>query len=54
MERTETCVFCARPDSAGVLGLWVVNDDRWPVHTECWIAAYRSNRLHTGKTRLSA
>jgi hypothetical protein len=45
MERTETCDFCERSESAGALAVWIVNERRWPVHTECWISAYRSGRL---------
>jgi len=52
MERTETCLFCERPDLARALALWFVNGDRWPVHTECWITAYRANRLRVRRTPL--
>lgn len=45
MERIETCYFCERSDRPGALAVWIVNEHRWPVHTECWISAYRSGRL---------
>jgi hypothetical protein len=54
MERTEVCLFCERRDKARVLGLWFVNDARWPVHFECWIVAYLSGRLPVRGTQRSA
>ena len=54
MERTEVCLFCQRPGSARILGLWFVNDARWPVHFECWIAAYLAGRLPARDRQRSA
>jgi hypothetical protein len=54
MERTEACLICGLPEVARLLGVWFVNGDRWPVHLDCWIAAYGSDRLPVRDTRRSA
>jgi hypothetical protein len=54
MEPTETCLFCGRPYADQLLGVWFVQEQRWPVHTECWIDAYRSSRLPEAPIRRSA
>jgi hypothetical protein len=45
MERSETCYFCERSELPGALAVWLVHEHRRPVHTECWISAYRAGRL---------
>jgi hypothetical protein len=53
-ERTETCVLCGNTDRRQNLGLWLVNDESRPVHTECWVVAYLAKRFDIGEMPKSA
>lgn len=44
METMETCVICSRADGKH-LGVWFDDNRRWPVHADCWAAAYEAGRL---------
>jgi hypothetical protein len=40
----ETCFLCRTADHSRNLGLWLVNDEKRPVHLDCWLAAYARAR----------
>jgi hypothetical protein len=44
MEQVERCFLCGQSDSAGNLGLWVVNSEQRTVHLGCWIATHERAR----------
>ena len=46
------CYLCDRPGMPRELGIWFVNGTRRPVHTQCWIDAYRAGRLAPDGNRL--
>ena len=52
MEQGEMCYLCDRPGMPRELGIWFVNGTRRPVHTQCWIDAYRAGRLAPDGNRL--
>lgn len=54
MEPTEKCIVCGETGAARDLGVWIVENARWPIHMACWITAHEANRLHTGPKRRSA
>jgi hypothetical protein len=40
---SETCFFCGEPGVvAHNLTVWYIETERRTIHTECWIAAFRS------------
>lgn len=41
----ETCILCGATDKVQNLGMWLVADERRPVHLDCWLAAYGSGGL---------
>ena len=44
MKQVETCFLCGQSDSAGNLGLWVVNSEQRTVHLGCWSATQERAR----------